>query len=81
MVTVGRPQTPSERHTEQRAYDATMRVFARYNVDPRMDTHEAIGRAMNRMTIKELELVATAQRLVMALNGIHGGIRLDGQGG
>ena len=78
---MGRPLAPSEVQAEQRAYDATMRVFARYGVDPRKDSPEKIGRAMERMQIKELELVATAQRLVMALNGVHGGIRLDGFGG
>ncbi len=78
---MGRPQTPNEAAGEQRAYDATMRVFARYGVDPRKDSKEQIAAAFMRMQTKELELVATAQRYVMALNGVLGGIRLDGFGG
>lgn len=75
---MSRPMTVTDRQGEERAYDATMRIFERYGCDPRKDNMERISATMKRMTVKEIECVATAQRYVMALNGIHGGMRLDG---
>ncbi len=72
-----RPQTARQQIAEQRAFDSTMRIFARYGCDPRKDSAEVISGKMERMNVSEIETVATAQRLVMALNGVHGGMRLD----
>ena len=71
--------TPIEQQTEQRAYDATMRIFGRYGCDPRKKTAtpEVIAKVMDRMTVKELECVATAQRLIMRMNGVQPHMRLS----
>lgn len=73
-----RPQSESQRNLEARAYDSTMRIFGRYNCDPRTAHPEQIAKTMARMNVDEIECIATAQRLVMKLNGINGGMRLDG---
>lgn len=75
---MSRPLTQGQITAEKRAFDSTMRIFGRYGVDPRKAPKEGIAAAMLRMTTAEVECVATAQRLVMALNGVHGGLRLDG---